>query len=41
MDGWFQWIAAGVVLLAALPWIIFRRQEDDFDDDNLAPARDR
>jgi hypothetical protein len=40
MDGWFQWIAAGVVLLAALPWIIFRRQEDDYDDDNLAPARD-
>lgn len=38
MDGWFQWIAAGVVLLAALPWLIFRRRDDDVDR-NLQPGR--
>lgn len=37
MDGWFQWIAAGVVVLAALPWLIFRRREDDDVDANLQP----
>jgi hypothetical protein len=36
--GLFQWIAAGIVLLAAIPWIWFRKDEDDYDA-NLAPRR--
>jgi uncharacterized membrane-anchored protein len=36
LDGWFQWVALGILVLAALPWIIFRRSEDDIDE-NLQP----
>lgn len=36
LDGWFQWVALGILALAALPWIIFQRTDADIDE-NLQP----